>query len=386
MQFDITVSTKTKDSYRSNRVRSLYNVDTDQASTHRVHVELPIETKEWRVGAIIGPSGTGKTTLGRKVLGDAAYHQGYTWPAKVPIIDAIAPDAPFDDITGALSSVGLGTVPSWLRPFDVLSGGEKFRAELARALIETTGDIVLDEFTSVVDRQIAQIGAAAFSKSWRRKPTGRCVVLSCHYDIVEWLQPDWVLDTREWQFGWRSVQRPPPISVDILRTNWRPWDVFEPHHYLKMPRMIAAYNYVAQIGETPVAHVAVGTIAGMKTARLCRLVVMPEWQGAGIGMRFLEHVAQMWLNGENPYQKRMTGIIHTSHPGLVAALRRSPRWVCVSQMMGGVNKAKSAASMQKSIAAGSKGHTLSVGAGYGGHMRAVAAFRYVGNRPNAKGT
>lgn len=376
MQFDITVETKLEDSYRSNRARSLYNVDVAQASSHRVQVDLPLDDKPWRVGAIIGPSGTGKTTLGKKVLGDEAYHKGFDWPDRQPVLDAISPSASFEDVTAALSAVGLGTVPSWLRPFHVLSGGERFRADLARALIETKGDIVLDEFTSVVDRQVAQIGAAAFSKAWRRKPEGRVVVLSCHYDIVEWLQPDWVLDTREWQFGWRSVQRPPSIAVDILRTDWGPWRFFEPHHYLKLPRMIAAYNYVAQIGDTPVAHVAVSMFSGARTARLCRLVVMPEWQGAGVGMRFLEKVAQFWLDGENPYKKKMTGIIHTSHPGLVAALNRSKRWVCVSQQMGGEDRNRSLKTMLNTIRKGGK----VAAAGYGGHLRAVAAFRYVGDR------
>ena len=123
----------------------------------------------------------------------------------------------------------------------------------------------------------------------------------------------------------------------------------------------------------PVAHLAVGTTSGLRSARLTRLVVMPEWQGAGVGIKFLEYVARRWLNGENRYGKRMTGIIHTSHPGLVAALARSKRWVLTSQQMGGGNKAKSQKAMAKS--------GLSVTAGYGGHLRAVSGFRFVGDRP-----
>ncbi len=361
MKFELKVSTPTPDTYRANRVRSLFNVSPDQAASHEISVDVPHEERPWRVGAVIGPSGSGKTTLGKALLGEGAYLKGYDWPADKPIVDAMGPAASFDDVTGALSSVGLGTVPSWLRPFHVLSGGEKFRAELARALLDTSGDIVIDEFTSVVDRQVAQVGANAFSKAWRRRPTGRAVVLSCHYDIVDWLQPDWVLDTGTWTFHWRSVQRRPPIHLDIFKTNWSAWPAFEKHHYLKLNRMIAAYNYVAEVDGTPVAHVAVSTTAGLKAARLCRLVVMPEWQGAGVGMAFLETVAQMWLAGENPYSKPMTGLLHTSHPGLIAAFRRSPKWVLVSQQMGGVDG-------EKSRAAGR----------YGRHDRAVAAFRYIG--------
>lgn len=376
MRFDIRVATELADTYRTNRVRSLFNVSSEQASGHLIAVDVPFEERPWRVGAVIGPSGTGKTTLGRRILGNAAYLNGYEWPADRPIVDAIGVDAPFDDVTGALSSVGLGTVPSWLRPHHVLSGGERFRADLARALLDTTGDIVIDEFTSVVDRQVAQVGANAFSKAWRRKPSGRAVVLSCHYDIIDWLQPDWILDTGTWSFQWRSVQRRPAIKLDIYETNWSEYAAFEKHHYLKLNRMIAAKNYVAEVDGTPVAHVAVSTMAGLKAARLCRLVVMPEWQGAGVGMQFLDAIAQMWLDGENRYGKRMTSMIHTSHPGLIAGLRRSAKWVAVSQQMCGVNKGKSRESIQRSASAG----TRVADAGYGGHDRAVAAFRYVGAR------
>jgi ABC-type ATPase with predicted acetyltransferase domain len=367
--FDISVSSTLSNSYRVARTTSLFNVTPEQATTHHIKVSVPFETQPWKIGAVIGPSGTGKTTLGRQLLGESAFHTGFEWQDR-PLIDEIAPTGSYDDVTGALSAVGLGTVPSWLRPFSVLSQGERFRAELARLLIERDSDVVIDEFTSVVDRQIAQIGANAFAKAWRRKPAGRAVVLSCHYDIIDWLQPDWVLDTREWAFAWRSVRRRPAIELDVYETNWRPWPTFEPHHYLKLNRMVAATNYVAEHRSAPVAHVAVSTMAGLKDARICRLVVMPEWQGAGVGMQFLEYVAQLWLQGDNRYRKPMPGIIHTSHPGLIAALVRSPRWNLVSQQLGGVNKAKSAASMARS--------GVAVTTGYGGHVRGVCGFRYVG--------
>src|SRR5690606_18612370 len=136
------------------------------------------------------------------------------WPDQQPIIDAIHAEAPFDDITGALSAVGLGSVPSWLRPFSVLSNGEKYRAGLARVLLTAPEKVVIDEFTSVVDRQIARFGALAFQKSWKRlhKKTGnQAVLLSCHYDIIDWLEPDWVFDTATGQFAGRSLWRRPPF-------------------------------------------------------------------------------------------------------------------------------------------------------------------------------
>lgn len=376
MKHVVTVSTPLEDTYRSNRVRSLFNVSKEQAEGVTITADVPIEGFDWKIGAVIGPSGSGKTTLGRRILGEAAYHKGFEWSEKRPIIEDIATKANFDDVTGALSAVGLGTVPTWLRPFHVISNGEKFRAELARILLEIEGDVVVDEFTSVVDRQIAQIGAAAFAKAWRRKPSGRVVVLSCHYDIIDWLQPDWVLDTREYMYQRRSLQRPPTIAFDVLATNWSPWPIFEKHHYLRLPHMVASYNYIAQIGETPIAHVAVATNSGHKSARMCRLVVMPEYQGAGVGMKFLNCVAELWYRGQNHYKKRFTSIIHTSHPGLIGALNRDSKWVFINSQMASGNMQKNWASLEKWAKQTKKSSTGK----FGGHDRAVTAFRYIGDR------
>jgi ABC-type Mn2+/Zn2+ transport system ATPase subunit len=95
-----------------------------------------LTTRGWQVGVIVGPSGSGKTSLGKMVLGDGALWTGGVGPDDAPIMEAIAPKGDFDAVTAALSAVGLGSVPSWLRPYGVLSNGEKFRAELARIVAE----------------------------------------------------------------------------------------------------------------------------------------------------------------------------------------------------------------------------------------------------------
>lgn len=358
-------------SYRAARVKSLFNVETGANFT--LQADLDIEAAPWRLGVIVGPSGSGKTSMGRAVWGaDALWSPA--WPANAPIIDAITPDGSFDAVTAALSSVGLGSVPTWLRPFAVLSNGEQFRANLARLIAEAPPRVVLDEFSSVVDRQIAQIGAGAFARAWRRTG-GQAVLLSCHYDVLDWLQPDWVFDTATGQFERGRLRCRPRIDVQLWQTGWEHWPAFESHHYLKLPRMIAATNYVATVNQQLVAHVAVSTRAGLKEARACRLVVMPEWQGAGVGLRFLDAVCERWRQGENRYGRPMPSLFHTSHPGLAGALRRSPNWTQVSARLVGDDKVRSAASVAASAARlGFK----SPASGYGGHFRAVQGFRYLG--------
>lgn len=360
------------DSYRAARVKSLFNVESGANFT--LEADLPIDDDGWQIGVIVGPSGSGKTSLGRSIWRGVKPYDP-RWPQDAPIIDAITPGGSFDAATGALAGVGLGSVPTWLRPFSVLSNGERFRANLARLLAEAPERAVVDEFSSVVDRQIARIGAGAFAKAWRRTG-GRVVLLSCHYDILDWVRPDWVFDTARGTFDRGSLRRRPSIDVEIWQTDWRHWPAFEPHHYLKLPKMIAATNYVATVEGELVAHVAFSTRAGFREARACRLVVMPEWQGAGVGLRFLDAVCERWRLGQNRYEKPMPTLFHTSHPGLAAALRRSGAWTQVSARLVGESRARSVASMAASRER--QGKPPQGSAGYGGHFRAVQGFRYLG--------
>ena len=173
--------------------------------------------------------------------------------------------------------------------------------------------------------------------------------------------------------------RRPPVEFDVFQTDWKPWrTTFEPHHYLKLPLMIGATCYVAVHRGEPVAHVAVATNTGLRSARMCRLVVMPEWQGIGIGTRFIAHVADLWLRGRNRYRKPMTTLFHTSHPGLAAALRRSPLWLFHDGRVLGESGFKSWATLAASARARGESYGRHR---FGGHMRAVQSFRYVGGGP-----
>ena len=367
-------------SYRAARVKSLFNAES--GANFSIDANLDIEDKSWRIGVIVGPSGSGKTSLGKIVWpGVSIYSQGAGFHADRPLVDCIAPEGDFNEVTGALSAVGLGDVPAWLRPYHVLSNGEKFRADLAKIISEKPDRVIVDEFSSVVDRQIAKVGAGAFAKAWKRTG-GQCILLSCHYDILDWVEPDWVFDTQTKEFTRGCLWRRPKLELEIFRADWRYWPEFEPHHYLKAPVMPAACCYVACIDGERVAHIGVGTINKGKAveARACRMVIKPEWQGAGVGMNFLNAVCELQRSGGEGARlqgRPVTTLFHTSHPGLCAALRRDKRWQQVSAVLYGANKQKSAASLHKS-------GNNKVNAGYGGHFRAVQGFRYYG--PPKEGT
>jgi energy-coupling factor transporter ATP-binding protein EcfA2 len=355
-------------SYRAARVKSLFNCDS--GANFSLDVDLPLEDDGWQLGVIVGPSGSGKTSTGRLIWPDVGIYDGdQGWPEDKPIIDAIAMQGQFDDVTGALSAVGLGSVPAWLRPYKALSNGERFRAGMARVIAEGRDRVIIDEFTSVVDRQIARIGAAAFAKAWRRGK-GKAILLSCHYDVLDWLEPDWVFDTSTGQLQRGSLWRRPKFDLEVFQTDGSYWPLFEPHHYLKLPRMVAAKYYVGFVDGEAVCHIATSPRLEIGAMRACRMVVMPEWQGAGVGTRFLNEVCRLQFTEANKYHERVKATyFHTSHPGLCAALRRDKRWVQVSQMMGGGHKGKSGQRILKACA------TNITGTGYGGHQRAVQGFK-----------
>lgn len=192
------------DSYAAERTRGLYNVDAEDGMHFHLDVELPDLDGDWAIGVVVGPSGSGKTSILRALV-DEGWREWSTsgrWREKdKPIIEVLSDLSEavggkgYPGATAALAAVGLGSVPSWLRPRSVLSMGEGFRADMARLLLDTTADyVVLDEFTSVLDRQVAQVGAGAFAKAWRKQGR-KIVVFTPHYDILDWVQPDWVIDT-----------------------------------------------------------------------------------------------------------------------------------------------------------------------------------------------
>ena len=375
MKLEIRHECTNFDSFRANKVKSLFNPEHGHIWQHVA--DLPIEDFEWKIGLIVGPSGSGKTSIGSRIFGGGIHDLYDSWASDKPIVDCIAPDKSLNEVTAALSAVGLGDVPSWLRPFKVLSNGEKFRAGLARLVVERPQRAVVDEFTSVIDRQIAKVGAAAFAKTWR-KGNGQIVLLSCHYDIIEWLQPDWIYDTAEARFSRDCLRQRPTIDLKIYQVSGSAFRHFKPHYYLDLPHPVAAQYFIGVIGNEPVCHLAVTPLFTAKAYRATRLVVMPEWQGIGVGTKFLNAVCQYHLDGNGRCGHKYPVFFHTSHPQLCGALRHSSKWIQTGAMLYGSNKARCAKSINKSRASRGKNTKEYSSPGYGGHFRAVQSFKYIG--------
>lgn len=290
-----------------------------QASRLAIDVEVPAAGGRWRIGAIVGASGSGKSQVLAAAF-DTWMRLQYCWPANRPIVDALACSA--DEAAAILSAVGLGSVPAWLRPYSSLSAGEQFRATLARELSAGRPLVAVDEFTSCLDRVVARSACAALSRYLRRTAGApQLVVAACHEDIVPWLAPEWVLSMPSGRLDWRRLRRRPRLALEVRAGTRELWPHFAPHHYLTGRLHRAANCYAGLVDGRPAAFCATLPNAGRRAwRRVTRLVVHPDYQGLGIGVALLGAIAQHEA-ADGPRVSIVTG-----HPALVASLSRSPHW------------------------------------------------------------
>lgn len=317
--FDIVKKIAYKETFRNKLVVDSFSLKMDVVKENFIG-KIPIENDDWSIGAIYGGSGTGKTTIAKQ-LWKKEFIREFEY-SNASVIDDMPKKKNFEQIASTFNSVGFSTVWSWLKPYGVLSQGEQMRVNLARALLEDRELIVFDEFTSVVNREVAKSASAAISKSIR-KTNKKLIVVSCHDDILEWLQPDWVFSTDTMAFARRSVQQR-KIDLSICRCERSLWRKFRKYHYLDTKLANAAHTFCAIFENRPVAFFAVLHFSHpreKKFKRGHRLVVLPDYQGLGIGHQFSSYVAE--------YYKKLgfRFIIRSFTKSLYKQRRRDQRWI-----------------------------------------------------------
>jgi ABC-type ATPase involved in cell division len=315
---DFVVESELERTIRVRQLEAMFDVPASERARIEFKGECPIESFDWNVGLIVGPSGCGKSSILSRLFAAPAQ---LDWTAK-SVIDDFGEEYSIQDISEICQSVGFNTIPAWMRPYAVLSNGERFRVELARRLMRNDPVIVVDEFTSVVDRQVAQIGAHAVQK-YIRKHGKRFVAASCHYDILDWLQPDWVLEPATMHFARRSLQRRPPIDVEIRRVGYEYWRLFSPFHYLSADLNRAAACYCLFANGVPASFCAVLHRPHPKVRNLkaiSRLVTLPDWQGLGLALALAEKLGAAYRAAN--FRFRM----YPAHPSLVRSFGRSAVW------------------------------------------------------------
>jgi ABC-type lipoprotein export system ATPase subunit len=298
MKFKHEVQTEISTSIRARQVSMMFDVPVEKRATLSWEIDLPIEKEKWNVGLIFGPSGSGKSIIGRRIFGNTI-DKRLIWKEK-SVIDDFSKTKSLEEVSKICGAVGFNTIPAWLRPYKVLSTGERFRVSVARRLLEQKDPIVIDEFTSVVDRQTAQFGSYAIQKYVRRNKR-KFVAITCHSDIIDWLQPDWMLKMPAGKFTRRRLRQRPKINITIARVPYSFWRLFAPYHYLTANLNKQVKCFALFVDEKPVTFLAVRHVAisrGRKKGRTLiggsRIVTLPEYQGVGFASILSEFIASCY--------------------------------------------------------------------------------------------
>jgi len=309
-------------------VYEAFDIQNKEESNVTIEANLEHLPSDWNIGVVYGGSGTGKTTILKNFFKKEMNTYSFDFnKSLISNFDWLEPK----DATFLLSSMGLSSVPTWLRPFHTLSNGEQYRASLAYMVGKTKENevILIDEYTSVVDRDVAKAMSNALQK-YIRRTNKKIVLASCHFDIMDWLQPDWIYSPQKGRLEIASSRRQRPrIKLQIFRCRYETWNIFKHHHYLTQELNKAAKCFLILFNDKPVAFIGVlpmpsGTI--QNAFRVSRLVVLPDFQGLGIGIKILNIFGSMYKKDNK------TLYIKTSNPSLFKGMFRNKlNWKLTSE-------------------------------------------------------
>ena len=312
----------------TNYIYDSFDIQNKKESNVTINANLELLPSEWNIGVVYGGSGTGKTTILKKYFNKEINTSSFDYnKSLISNFDWLEPQ----DATFLLSAMGLSSVPTWLRPYHTLSNGEQYRANLAYVVGKASNNeiILIDEYTSVVDRDVAKAMSNALQK-YIRKTNKKIVLASCHFDIMDWLQPNWIYSPLKGrlEIAPRHRQRP-EIELQIFRCRYETWKIFKNHHYLSEELNKSAKCFLILYNDKPICFMGIlpmpsGTI--QNAYRVSRLVVLPDFQGLGIGMKILNIFGSMYLADNKSLY------IKTSNPSLFKGMKRNTtNWKLTNQ-------------------------------------------------------
>jgi ABC-type lipoprotein export system ATPase subunit/GNAT superfamily N-acetyltransferase len=295
-------------------IKTKYDI-TDYKEQSVIIPKLPTEG----IVLIVGTSGSGKSTILRNIGElEQPYIDDEAW-----VISNFSTAERGEEL---LLACGLRSIPAWFRPVSTLSNGERHRFEMARCLDQGINKI--DEFTSVVDRDTAKSLAHSVRRFYDRQTEKSALyIASCHRDIVEWLDPDYIYDTDLCVLENRRSLLPmgtrPKITLTIQSTSRDYWQYFGKYHYLDTAISKSAHYYVLLLGNKPIGfHAAIhSTNRDIHSYwRGHRTVILPEFQGMGIGTAFSDAIAEIYVTRGLRYFSK------TAHPSFGEHREKSPLW------------------------------------------------------------
>lgn len=299
--YNLKLVSEASNSFRCKRAADSLDIDVEKKLVHEFSVDVDIES-DFSIGLIIGASGSGKTTLAKKIFGEDCFKVEID--VEKPIIDQFDKKYSYDECASMLSGIGLTSVPCWIRPVKTLSNGQRARAEAALLMSKNYSIIAIDEWTSVVDRTVAKVMSHCIQKH-ARKQNKRIVLMSCHYDVVEWLNPDWIIDCNEQKFiNRRSLsceerKRKEQLRFDIREIDKQSWRYFSKYHYLS-EKLPGGRNYIFGLfsGENQIGFQCFSNYVPIRKGTTAiyhsnRTVIHPDYAGMGLGILLINESSRL---------------------------------------------------------------------------------------------
>ncbi|MCJ7425069.1 GNAT family N-acetyltransferase [Candidatus Bathyarchaeota archaeon] len=196
-KFIVNIAYETAPPKPSSRVVAVaegFGLGMDQWEKFVIYDDVQLEISRNSIVYITGDSGSGKSTLLKALEQDIKQELHET---TVNVAD-IKPehDKPLIETVGKtlqqalelLSKVGLSDAFLFLRTFQQLSDGQKYRYRIAKMIESKAQYWILDEFAATLDRDTAKIVAWNLQKLARAE--GKCVLAATtHTDLLEDLNP-----------------------------------------------------------------------------------------------------------------------------------------------------------------------------------------------------
>lgn len=212
------------------KIQEAFGINREMMQTS-LFSDLSFEAAPGRIVLLCGPSGAGKSTLLRvlyKALSRRPFRpeefQGHIdipdglrfavlkeLSNRKPLISALGSDGSIEDALYALNLSGLAEAHLYVKRFQDLSNGQRYRAMMAQLIASGAGVWLADEFCATLDPITANIVARNLRRCVNEFGV-RVVVAAANWsEFIEELKPDVVVHLRSpWEcyvFDWHSFRR-----------------------------------------------------------------------------------------------------------------------------------------------------------------------------------
>lgn len=286
--------------FRCQAAANSLDIDVKKKSIHKLELNNINIPKDWNIGLVYGASGSGKTTLAKHLFGENIFD--CSLDENKSIIDQLPKEFSYEDCANILNGIGLNSVPCWIRPIKTLSNGQKARAEAAYLMCKQDF-ICIDEWTSVVDRTVAKAMSVCLHK-FAKKHNKQIILLSCHYDILEWVKPDWLIDCNKQAFELPKSEdfffnKREKLEFTIKEVGRESWKYFSKYHYLSelLPGgkiyLYGIFHNNNQIGFQCFANYTPHKKGTKIIYHSNRTVIHPDYNGLGLGIKLINETSKM---------------------------------------------------------------------------------------------